>query len=81
MNEAILIDLSLKGIHVSTGSACSAQNLRVSSVIKAIGVSDEYMNSNIRFTFGRYNKKKEVDQVVKELVKTVERLRQFSSIK
>ncbi len=79
--EAILIDLSLKGIHVSTGSACSAQNLRVSSVIKAIGVSDEYMNSNIRFTFGRYSKKKEIDRVVKELVKTVGRLRKFSSIK
>ncbi|MFA5420418.1 MAG: cysteine desulfurase family protein [Patescibacteria group bacterium] len=79
--EAILIDLSLKGIHVSTGSACSAQNLRTSSVIKALGVEDDYMNSNIRFTFGRYNKKSEVDYTIDKLIKTVERLRSFTPIK
>ncbi|PKM91416.1 cysteine desulfurase NifS [Candidatus Falkowbacteria bacterium HGW-Falkowbacteria-1] len=79
--EAILIDLSLKGIYVSTGSACSAQNLKVSSVIKAIGVSDEYMNSNIRFTFGRYNNEMEVKYVIKKLIETVNRLRKFSSAK
>lgn len=79
--EAILIDLSLKGIHVSTGSACSAQNLRTSSVIKALGIEDDYMNSNIRFTFGKYNNKKELDYVLNKLVKTVERLRSFTPIK
>jgi cysteine desulfurase len=79
--EAILMDLSLKGICVSTGSACSAQNLRTSSVIKAIGVKEEYMNSNVRFSFGKYNNKKEVDYTIKELKKTVERLRSFSSIR
>jgi cysteine desulfurase len=79
--EAVLIDLSLKGIHVSTGSACSAQNLRTSSVIKALGIEDEYMNSNIRFTFGKYNNKKELDYVLNKLEKTVERLRSFTPIK
>lgn len=79
--EAILIDLSLEGVHVSTGSACSAQNLQVSSVIKAIGLSDEYMNSNVRFTLGRYNNKEEIDFVVEKLSKTVNRLREFSPAK
>lgn len=79
--EAILIDLSVSGICVSTGSACSAQNLKVSSVITAMGIDPKYMNSNVRFTFGRYNNKKEVDYVVNKLVKTVERLRKFSPIK
>ncbi|MDD3711244.1 MAG: cysteine desulfurase family protein [Patescibacteria group bacterium] len=79
--EAILIDLSVAGICVSTGSACSAQNLKVSSVITAIGIDPRYMNSNVRFTWGRYNNKKEVDYVINKLVKTVERLRKFSVIK
>lgn len=79
--EAILIDLSLNGICVSTGSACSAQNLKVSSVITAMGIDSKYMNSNVRFTWGRYNNKKEIDYVINKLVKTVDRLRAFTPIK
>jgi len=79
--ESILIDLSMAGICVSTGSACSAQNLKVSSVITAMGIDPKYMNSNVRFTFGRYNTKKEVDYCIKKLIKTVERLRVFTPIK
>lgn len=79
--EAILIDLSVSGICVSTGSACSAQNLKVSSVITAMGIDPKYMNSNVRFTWGKYNTVKEIDYVVNKLVKTVERLRKFTPIR
>jgi len=79
--EAILIDLSYKGICVSTGSACSATDLRASYVLKAIGLDKNKLNSNIRFTFGRFNTKIEVDYVVKCLKNTVKRLRSFSPIK
>jgi cysteine desulfurase len=79
--EAVLMDLSLNGICVSTGSACSSEKLRVSHVLAALGIPDEYLNSNIRFTLGRFNTKKEVDQVVDKLKETVERLRSFSVIK
>ena len=79
--ESILIDLSMAGICVSTGSACSAQNLKVSSVITAMGINPEYMNSNVRFTLGRYTTKKEIDYTIKKLTKTVERLRTFTPIK
>ena len=79
--EAILIDLSEKGILVSTGSACSASDLRSSYVLKAIGLSDHYLNSNIRFSLGRYNTKAEIDYTIKSLKKTVARLREFSPIK
>jgi cysteine desulfurase len=79
--ESILMDLSLNGICVSTGSACSAQNLKVSSVITAMGIDSKYMNSNVRFTWGRYNNKKEIDYVINKLVKTVDRLRAFTPIK
>ena len=79
--ESILIDLSMAGICVSTGSACSAQNLKISSVITAMGIDPKYMNSNVRFTLGRYTNKKEIDYSIKKLIKTVERLRVFTPIK
>jgi len=78
--EAILMDLSFKGVYVSTGSACSAQNLKVSSTLKAIGLDPNDMNSNIRFSLGRYNTKTEIDYAVKCLKETVKRLRLFTPI-
>lgn len=79
--EAILMDLSYKGICVSTGSACSAQNLRTSATLRALGLKEDYLNSNIRFSFGKYNTKKEIDYTLKALTETVKRLRRFSPIK
>lgn len=79
--EAILIDLSTKGICVSTGSACSATDLRASYVLRAIGLDKNKLNSNIRFSLGRFNTKAEVDYTIKCLKKTVKRLRSFSPIR
>ena len=79
--EAILMDLSFKGICVSTGSACSAQNLRTSATLRALGISEDYLNSNIRFSLGKYNNKKEIDYTLKALKATVERLRKFTAVK
>jgi cysteine desulfurase len=79
--EAILIDLSMKGICVSTGSACSAHNLKTSYVLQAIGLTLDNLNSNIRFTLGKFNTKKEIDYTVEALKKTVKRLRKFTPIK
>ncbi|MDD2354036.1 MAG: cysteine desulfurase family protein [Patescibacteria group bacterium] len=78
--EAILMDLSQKGICVSTGSACSASDLRASYVLKEIGLDKNYLNSNIRFSLGRYTTKAELDYTVKALKETVKRLRAFSPI-
>jgi len=78
--EAILMDLSSKGIYVSTGSACSATNLKASNVLMAIGLDKNFLNSNIRFSLGRYNTKEEIDYAVKHLKDTVKRLRSFSPI-
>jgi cysteine desulfurase len=79
--EAILMDLAYKGISVSTGSACSASNLKSSYVLRAIGLEDYNLNSNIRFSLGRYNTKKEIDYTIKALKETVSRLRSFSPVK
>ncbi len=78
--EAILIDLSQKGIYVSTGSACSAANLKSSYVLRAIGLENNLLNSNIRFSLGRFTTKKEIDYTVKCLKDTVKRLRSFSPV-
>lgn len=78
--EAILIDLSFRGIHVSTGSACSATNLKSSHVLRAIGLEKNFLNSNIRFSLGRYNTKAEIDYTIKRLKETVKRLRSFSPV-
>lgn len=79
--EAILIDLSDKGIEVSTGSACSASNLKSSYVLKALGLKDEYLNSNIRFSLSKDNTKIEIDYTIKKLKEIIKRLRSFSPIK
>lgn len=79
--EAILMDLSTKGVCVSTGSACSSDTLKVSDTLKAIGLQDNNLNSNIRFTLGKFNTKEEIDYTVECLKETVERLRSFTPIK
>jgi len=79
--EAILIDLSNKGIEVSTGSACSAVNLKSSYVLSALGLKDEELNSNIRFTLSKDTTKAEIDYTILNLKKTVKRLKSFSPIK
>jgi cysteine desulfurase len=79
--EAILMDLSSKGIAVSTGSACSATNLRASYVLRAIGLDKNYLNSNIRFSFGRFNTRAEIAYTVRCLKGTIKRLRSFSPIR
>lgn len=79
--EAILVDLSSKGICVSTGSACGAANLKASHVLSGIGVSGYFIHSNIRFSLGKYNTKEEIDYTVDCLKDTIARLRQFSAVK
>lgn len=78
--EAILIDLSYKGICVSTGSACSATNLKSSSVLSAIGLNKNFLNSNIRFSLGKETTEKEIDYTIKMVTETVGRLREFSPV-
>lgn len=79
--EAVLMDLSNKGICVSTGSACGASDLKASHVLHNIGVSGYFIHSNIRFSFGKYNTMEEVDYIVDCLKDTITRLRNFSAIK
>lgn len=69
--EAVVIGLDLKGVAVSTGSACSSGRVEPSRILSAMGVSDEDAKSSIRISLSRFTAVEEIDRVVvllKELV-------------
>jgi cysteine desulfurase len=76
--EALM--MGIKDVAVSSGSACTSANLEPSYVLKAIGVGDELAHSSIRFGLGRFNTAEEIDYVIQEVPRTVERLRALSPI-
>ena len=67
--EMILHRLDLRGICISTGSACDSVNTQVSHVIKAIGVDDSYAHGTIRISLGKNNTLNEVDAIAAEIIK------------
>lgn len=78
--ESILMLLDLKGIAVSTGSACTSKSLLPSHVLKAMGIADEVAQGSIRFSFGKNTSKADIDIVVDELAKIVTKLRSISPL-
>lgn len=66
--EMLLHRLDLKGISVSTGSACDSVNTQLSHVIKAIGVLPEYAEGTIRVSFGRDNTEEDAVAIAEALV-------------
>ncbi len=79
--EALLINLDMQGIAVSTGSACSSGSLEPSPVVRALGADDARARSAIRFSFGKQNTADEVDRILEVLPDAVERLRSLSPSK
>jgi cysteine desulfurase len=78
--EAIVLSLDMKGIMVSTGSACTSGATDPSHVLKAMGVSRELAQGSIRFSFGRSNSVEDIDYVVDILEKEIKRLRSISPL-
>lgn len=76
---SLLTKLDLKGIAVSTGSACTSNSLAVSHVITALGFSNDEARSTIRFSFGKNNTYEEIDNAIVIIAKAVAELREFSS--
>ena len=64
----LLHRLDLKGICISTGSACDSTDTQISHVIKAISVPMEYANGTIRISLGKDNTEDEVLEIAKALV-------------
>ena len=78
--EALGGYLDQKGISSSTGSACAARTLEPSHVLKAIGLTNEEANGNLRLTLSRFNTEEEIDYVLNVLPKVVKKLRRISPL-
>jgi cysteine desulfurase len=78
--ESTLLKLNELGIFASTGSACSAKDIKPSHVLLAIGLSHELAHGSIRFSLGRNTTEKDIDYVLKVLPNIISELRGMSPI-
>ena len=78
--ESLLLNLDLKGICASSGSACTSGSLDPSHVLLAIGLPHEIAHGSLRVTIGKYNNKEEIDYLIENLVEIVSRLRNMSPL-
>jgi cysteine desulfurase len=76
--EGMLLGLDMKGVAVSTGSACSSGDLRPSHVLTAIGISEEESHGSLRVTLGKYTTKQEADYFLISLKEVIARLRKIA---
>lgn len=72
--------MALKDLAVSSGSACTSASLEPSYVLRAIGRNDELAHSSIRFGFGRFTTKEDVDFAISKISDAVNKLRQMSPL-
>ena len=78
--ESILLSLSMKGIAVSSGSACSSDELQASHVLLAMGIPEEFAHGTIRFSLGKYNTKEEIDYTIEAVTEVIGKLRMMSPL-
>jgi cysteine desulfurase len=78
--ESILLNLDLKGVAASTGSACSSISHDGSHVLRALGLPIQLCHSSLRLTLGNDNTDEDVDYVLSILPDIVSRLRAMSPV-
>lgn len=78
--ETMLIQCDMKGIAISTGSACSSGSLDPSHVLIAMGIPHEIIHGSLRFSFGRDNTMEDVDYIMEHLPGIVETARAISPL-
>jgi cysteine desulfurase len=72
--------MGVKGLAVSSGSACTSASLEPSYVLRALGRSDELAHSSLRMTIGRFTTVEEIDYAVSTLQDRVAKLRELSPL-
>jgi cysteine desulfurase len=72
--------MGIKGLAVSSGSACTSASLEPSYVLRALGRSDELAHSSLRMTIGRFTTEADIDYAVSTLQDRVARLRELSPL-
>ena len=72
--------MGIKGLAVSSGSACTSASLEPSYVLRALGRSDELAHSSIRFTIGRFTTEEDIDFAIDLMKSKVHKLRELSPL-
>ena len=72
--------MGIKGLAVSSGSACTSASLEPSYVLRALGRSDELAHSSLRMTIGRFTTEEEIDFAIATIRQNVARLRELSPL-
>ncbi|KQP43419.1 IscS subfamily cysteine desulfurase [Pseudorhodoferax sp. Leaf274] len=72
--------MGIKGLAVSSGSACTSASLEPSYVLRALGRSDELAHSSLRMTIGRWTTEADIDYAVQTIRQNVEKLRELSPL-
>ena len=72
--------MGIKGIAVSSGSACTSASLEPSYVLRALGRSDELAHSSLRMTIGRFTTEEEIDYAISTHEGRVAKLRELSPL-
>lgn len=78
--ESLLLSLDMMGIAASSGSACTSGSLDPSHVLLAMGLDHATAHGSLRFSLGRQNTEADIDYVLEQLPKIVERLRAMSPL-
>ena len=78
--ESMLLNLSMEGIAVSSGSACTSKALKSSHVLAAMNIPAALAQGSIVFSFGMSNKTEDIDFVLKVFPPIVEKLRKMSPL-
>ena len=72
--------MGIKGVAVSSGSACTSASLEPSYVLRALGRSDELAHSSLRMTIGRWTTEEEIDYAIDTIRQNVGKLRDLSPL-
>jgi cysteine desulfurase len=72
--------MGIKGLAVSSGSACTSASLEPSYVLRALGRSDELAHSSLRMTIGRFTTEEEIDYAISTIKHNVAKLRELSPL-
>lgn len=78
--ESLLLNFDMKGICVSTGSACTSGSLEPSHVLMAMGVDSVIAQGSVRFSLGEQNTEEEIDYCIEVIPKIVKKLRKMSPL-
>lgn len=76
--SSLVIQLDMKGICASTGSACSSSERRASHVLEAVGIPEDYKDGSLRISLSKYTTLEEIDYAVEAIKSSVAFLRQIT---